>query len=121
MARTKGSKNKVKLPARLQMVQANKIVLQIPKDPDRYRLRRAYWYMIMLERQMQIDIKSVRVHDYITAVDKFVKLAKDYKDAQAGVDKKDVAGKQSQGSTPGNSQDRQTGVGVRVPTIDPFA
>lgn len=120
--RPKGSRNKPKEPE-LKIAPLAKVKVQIISDIDKYEVKRAYWFMLALEKRIQVDPTSVAPSAYMQAVKNYTDRMRVYKDAKTKqrVDKKRSGqGDSKPSGTHGTSQDGSADLGARVPTVNPI-
>lgn len=116
MPRPKGSKNKVKM----DISPIKKIKLQPIKDIERYEMRRAYWFLLAIEKKIQLDPTSVTPDYYMRAVTNYTSRMRKYgletrMDAEANAESfAETSGSDRAG------QDGSADMGAGVPAVNPI-
>lgn len=138
MGRPKGSKNKPRVvtghktagrPKNPVIGTIKDTKLWTIKDVTKYEARRFYWFMLALEKMIQVDPLSVPPEKYATAVTNFTSKYQQWQKQlrEAGdsvekrVDKYGVVRYKHEVDEAGNSTVRPIGMGARVPTSNPLA
>lgn len=112
-------KKKVVEPLPIQPIY--RVRLQAIKDVDKYITKRAYWYMMALEKKIMVDPTSVKPDDYMQAVKNYTEGMRKYEATYEGMDKKRINhGDSKPGRSGGIGKNRSADMGAGVPTPNPI-
>lgn len=108
--------------------------LSVPKEEDKYRLKRLYWVLLEMEKKMAKDIMSVKYADYSAVLQDFTELSKKLKqkgivrykygehNPDTRVDNRKVQAKSTEESGQSEvSGEGSSSMGAGISTIDPLA
>lgn len=123
MPRPKGVTNKATMPKdqALPIPPVYRVRIQPIKDILKYEVRRAYWYMLAIEKKIMLDPTSVSPDGYMKAVTNYTDRMREYEKTQQGMDKKaPTKDYPKYDSAPRYSKGRSFGVGAGVRTDNPI-
>lgn len=116
-------------PGRPKNLKPNDVKVKAIKSIPKYKARRLYWQLMLLERKMTKDPLSVKPKDYNEALDAYLdsmkeleKLGVTYdKEAKSGVDAGAYAERiAKRGRKTGVGKDGSSDLGARVSTVNPI-
>ena len=122
MGRPKGSVNKKQSMVKpLAILPVHKVRLSAIKDVDKYITKRAYWYMLAIEKKLMVDPTSVTPDVYMKAVTNYTDRMRVYEAAYKGMVKKRITSRTPKsGGSGGTGQNGSSDMGVGIPATNPI-